>query len=82
MNNGLLGGYEKLLPISTARYGTRYLSGQYSPVAQSLGGYTERVEKPQDIIPALRRAIQETEAGRPALLEFITREEPVFPAGG
>jgi hypothetical protein len=40
------------------------------------------VEKPQDIIPALRRAIQETEAGRPALLEFITREEPVFPAGG
>jgi acetolactate synthase-1/2/3 large subunit len=79
MNNSLMGGYAKYLPISTERYGTRYLSGDYSKVAEGLGGYTERVEKPHELVPALRRAIAETEAGRAALLEVITREEPDFP---
>jgi acetolactate synthase-1/2/3 large subunit len=79
MNNGLMGGYAKYLPVSTERYGTRYLSGDYAKVADGLGGYTERVEKPHELVPALRRAIAETEAGRAALLEVITREEPEFP---
>jgi acetolactate synthase-1/2/3 large subunit len=79
MNNSLMGGYAKYLPISTERYGTRYLSGDYAKVAEGLGGYTERVEKPHELVPALRRAIAETEAGRAALLEIVTREEPDFP---
>lgn len=79
LNNSLMGGYEKLLPVSTARYGTRFLSGDYSKVAEGLGGYTERVEKPQDLVPALRRAIEEVDGGRAALLEVITREEPLYP---
>lgn len=79
MNNSVMGGYEKYLAVSTARYGTRLLSGDYSKVAEGLGGYTERVEKPHDLVPALRRAIEEVGAGRAALLEVITREEPVYP---
>ncbi|MBI4589534.1 MAG: thiamine pyrophosphate-requiring protein [Candidatus Rokubacteria bacterium] len=79
MNNGLMGGYEKYLPVSTARYGLRYLSGDYAKVAEGLGGYTERVEKPHELVPALRRAIEEVAGGRAALLEVITREEPVYP---
>ena len=79
LNNGLMGGYEKFLPVSTARYGLRFVSGDYSKIAEGLGGYIERVEKPHDIVPALRRAIEETEAGRAALLEVITREEAVYP---
>ncbi|MBI4611334.1 MAG: thiamine pyrophosphate-requiring protein [Candidatus Rokubacteria bacterium] len=79
LNNGLMGGYEKHLPVSTARWGLRFLSGDYSKVAEGLGGYTERVEKPQDFVPALRRAIEEVEGGRAALLEVMTREEPVYP---
>lgn len=79
MNNGLMGGYERYLPVSTARYGTRFLSGDYSKVAEGLGGYTERVEKPHDLAPALRRAIEEVDAGRAALLEVITKEEPEYP---
>jgi acetolactate synthase-1/2/3 large subunit len=78
LNNGRLGGYEKYLSVSTERYGTRYLSGDYSKVADGLGGYTERVERPEGLVPAFRRAIAEVEGGRPALLEVITREEPVF----
>ncbi len=79
MNNSVMGGYEKYLPVATTRYGTRFLSGDYSKVAEALGGYTERVEKPHDLVPALRRAIEEVGAGRAALLEVITREEPVYP---
>lgn len=79
MNNGLMGGYEKHLPVSTARYGTRFLSGDYSKIADGLGGYTERVEKPHDLVPAIKRAIAEVDAGRAVLLEVMTREEPVYP---
>lgn len=79
LNNGLMGGYAKYLPVSTERFGTRYLSGDYSKVAEGLGGYTERIEKPHELVPALRRAIAETEAGRAALLEVVTREQPEYP---
>ncbi|MCS6846123.1 MAG: thiamine pyrophosphate-requiring protein [Anaerolineae bacterium] len=81
MNNGLMGGYDKFLPISTEKYGARYLSGNFSKVADGLGGYTERVEKPEHLAPALRRCIAEVEAGRAALLEVITREEPALALG-
>lgn len=79
MNNGLMGGYDKYLPVATERYRVRYTSGDYTRVAEGLGGYTERVEKPHELVPALRRAIEEVEGGRPALLEVLTREEPEFP---
>ncbi|MFZ1060421.1 MAG: thiamine pyrophosphate-dependent enzyme, partial [Candidatus Rokuibacteriota bacterium] len=79
LNNGLMGGYDKYLPVSTERWGLRYVSGDYAKVAEGLGGYTERVEKPHDLVPAFRRALEEVAAGRPALLEIITREEAVYP---
>ena len=76
LNNSAMGNYEKHIPTATERYGTKFLSGNYSEVARGLGAHSERIEKPQEIIPALRRAIEGTREGRPALLEFITREEP------
>lgn len=79
LNNGLMGGYDKYLPVATERYGLRYVSGDYAKVGEGLGGYTERVEKPHEVVPALRRALAEVEAGRAALLEIITREEPEYP---
>ena len=78
LNNSALGGYEDHLPIATEKYGTKFLSGDYAKVAEGLGGYSEKVEVPDDIIPSIKRAQKETEAGRPALLEVITREEGVF----
>ena len=81
INNGLMGGYNKYLPISTEKYGTRYLSGNFSKVADGLGGYTERVEKIEQLVSALHRCIAEVNAGRATLLEVITREEPVLALG-
>ncbi len=82
LNNGLMGGYDRYLPVASERYRLRYVSGDYARVGEALGGYAERVEKPQEVVPALRRAIAEVEGGRPALLEVITREEAEYPRGG
>jgi acetolactate synthase-1/2/3 large subunit len=78
LNNSCLGGYDKYLKIATERYGTRFLSGRYHEVAEGLGARAERVEQPAEIIPAVRRALAVADTGRPALLEIITKEEPVF----
>jgi thiamine pyrophosphate-dependent acetolactate synthase large subunit-like protein len=81
LNNSALGGYEKYLPVATERYGTKFLSGDYAKVAEGLGGYSEKVESPADIIPAIHRAQKAIESGKPALLEMITREEGAFSRG-
>ena len=78
LNNSALGGYEKYMPVATERYGTKYLSGDYAKVAAGLGGYSERIENPADVIPAIQRAQEQIALGKPALLEVITREEGAF----
>jgi acetolactate synthase-1/2/3 large subunit len=78
LNNSALGGYEKYIPVATERYGTKFLSGDYAKVADGLGVYSERVEKPEEIIPAIQRAREVLTSGRPVLLETITKEEHEF----
>ncbi len=75
-NNSALGNYKQGMPVATERYGTPFISGDYTKVAEGLGAYSERVENPAEIIPAINRAQKEMEAQKPALLEIITREEP------
>lgn len=43
----------------------------YELYAQASGGYGERVTDPNDLVPALRRALAEVAAGRHALLNVI-----------
>ena len=40
-------------------------------IAEANQCYGERVEKPQDIRPALQRALKATRGGVPAVLEFV-----------
>jgi acetolactate synthase-1/2/3 large subunit len=75
LNNSCLGGYDKHIPVATRKYKTRFIQGDYYKVAEGLGAYAERVEKPDEIIPAVHRALKVTGEGRPALLEMITKEE-------
>src|SRR5207253_9991648 len=60
----------KVMPVSTEKYRSTDISGNYAAFAQALGGYGERVEKPADIVPAIKRGIAATQGGKPALLEF------------
>jgi acetolactate synthase-1/2/3 large subunit len=75
VNNGLMGGYERHIPLASEKYRSRYLSGNYTKIADGLGVAAERVTEPSQIVPALKRAIGTTEGGGPALVEFMTREE-------
>jgi thiamine pyrophosphate-dependent acetolactate synthase large subunit-like protein len=63
------------MKVSTEKYRSTDISGNYADFARSLGGYGERITDPTEIIPAIKRAIEETRNGRPALLEFITQKE-------
>jgi acetolactate synthase-1/2/3 large subunit len=60
---------------SHERFRTRATTGNYAAMAQAMGGYAERVERPDDIAPALERARRATLEGQPALLEFLTCAE-------
>ena len=64
-----------IMPVSTEKFRSTDISGHYADMAKAFGGYGERVETPDQIIPAIQRGIQKTEEGVPALLEFITAKE-------
>jgi len=81
MNNGVMGGYTKKLPIATELFGVHKLTGHYTKVAEALGGHGERIEKIADLKQGLHRAIKVTESGKPAFLEVIVAEESDFPCG-
>ncbi|REJ86384.1 MAG: thiamine pyrophosphate-requiring protein [Planctomycetota bacterium] len=81
LNNSAMGNYERNIPRSSELYGTKLLSGDYSRVAEGLGAFTRRVVKPGEIGPAIEAGIAATREGRPALLEFITKEEPEMAIG-
>jgi len=75
VNNSVLCGYEKHMPVAVERMNLKCLSGEYAKMADALGGYAERIESPAEVVPAIERGLKATESGRPALLEFITKEE-------
>jgi acetolactate synthase-1/2/3 large subunit len=64
-----------VMKISTEKYNSTDISGNYADFAKALGGYGERITEPDEIIPAIKRGIEQTKEGRPVLLEFITRKE-------
>jgi acetolactate synthase-1/2/3 large subunit len=75
LNNFSMAIELKVMPVSTEKYRSTDISGNYAAFAQALGGYGERVEKPADIVAAIKRGIAATQEGKPALLEFITTKE-------
>ena len=78
INNGAMGGYEKSMPIAVEKHGSKFLTGDYTKMADSLGCYAETITQPADVGPALARAQGIASSGQPVVLEIITREEPVF----
>jgi thiamine pyrophosphate-dependent acetolactate synthase large subunit-like protein len=75
LNNFSMAIELKVMPVSTEKYRSTDISGDYAAMARAFGGYGERVERPEDIVPAIRRGIEQTRNGVPALLEFITAKE-------
>ena len=75
LNNSAMAIELDVMPAATKKYRSTDISGDYAAMARAFGGYGERVTKPEDIIPAIKRGIEQTKNGVPVLLEFITAQE-------
>ncbi len=75
LNNFCMAIELPIMPAATEKYRATDISGDYAAMARAFGGYGERVTKAEDIIPAIKRGIEQTRKGVPALLEFITEQE-------
>jgi acetolactate synthase-1/2/3 large subunit len=78
MNNFSMAMEIPAMKLSDEKYDTTDISGNYADFAKALGGYGERVTEPSEIVPAIKRGIAATQAGQPAMLEFITTKEKIY----
>jgi len=77
-NNHAMAMEIRNMPVSTERYHSTDISGNYADWARALGGYSERVTRADQILHALRNGIEATKNGQPALLEFITTRTKIY----
>jgi acetolactate synthase-1/2/3 large subunit len=76
LNNATMAIYpDSRFPVATVRYQLKKLSGNFAEVAQALGAYGERIHKPHEVVAAIRRAVDVTRSGHPAVLEVMISEE-------
>jgi acetolactate synthase-1/2/3 large subunit len=75
LNNNFMAAETHVMQASHERYGTMNIIGNYADLAKSLGGWSERVEDPNQITAAFGRARKVTDGGKAALLEFVTCRE-------
>ncbi|MDX2155664.1 MAG: thiamine pyrophosphate-requiring protein [Hyphomicrobiaceae bacterium] len=78
LNNSTMAIEIPHMKLSHEKHKARDLGGNYADLARSLGGWAERVDDPEQVADAIRRARRATEDGKAALLEFITSEETAF----
>ena len=78
LNNSAMAIEIPHLVVSHEKYRTRDIGGHYADLGRAMGGWAERVERPEDIAGAFARARKATESGQAALLEFITSQETAF----
>jgi acetolactate synthase-1/2/3 large subunit len=84
LNNGGFGGYGPGFWGSGHSPYTATVSdhavADMSEAVKALGYHAEDVSEPSEIIPALQRAFVANAAGRPAYVEFLTCQYPVYGA--
>lgn len=78
LNNSTMAIEIPHMQLSHERHNARDLGGNYAGIARELGGWSERVDDPEQVADAFRRARRATEDGKTALLEFITSAETAF----
>ena len=79
LNNGVMTHYSSHMPYATEHYRSNEFSGEYAKVAEGLGAYAQRVVTPDQVGPSIKKALDVTKTGQPAVIEMITKEEDVVP---
>jgi thiamine pyrophosphate-dependent acetolactate synthase large subunit-like protein len=75
LNNGVMTHYHAHMPYATKEWGSNALGGNYAVIAEGLGAYAQKVDTPDQLAPAIKRAIAANNNGQPALIEVLTKEE-------
>ncbi len=75
LNNASMAIELPIMPKATEKFRATDISGDYAAMARAFGGYGERVTELSEIVPAIKRGIEQTQKGKPALLEFMTAQE-------
>ncbi|MEZ5533564.1 MAG: thiamine pyrophosphate-requiring protein [Steroidobacteraceae bacterium] len=82
-NNSQMAIQAPMQRVATAKYDDiSSVSGNYAELARALGGYGERITEPGEVAAAIRRGIEQTRNGVPAMLEFITHPRISFTVPG
>lgn len=81
-NNFVMAAELNVMKFSTEKFRSTDIGGNYADFAKALGAWAERVTEPQAIVPAIKRAVEKTKEGVPALLEFITERQSPRSAEG
>ncbi len=77
-NNHAMAMEFKAMATSREKYHSTDISGNYADWAKALGGYSERVTDPSQVMHALQQGIAATKEGKAVLLEFITTQDKVY----
>ena len=75
LNNGVMTHYHDHFPHAAEHWGSNKLGGDYAKIAEGLGAYSEKVDSPDQVGPAIQRALEATRNNQPAVLEMMTKEE-------
>jgi thiamine pyrophosphate-dependent acetolactate synthase large subunit-like protein len=73
-NNGVMAAERDVMKLSTEKYGTLTVGGNYAKVAEGLNVEARRVEKPDQFKGALKHAVNTTMSGRPFLIECVVKQ--------
>ena len=73
-NNGVMAAERQVLKISDEKFGAMAVGGNYAKVAEGLNVASTRIEKPSEIVPAIKDAVEITQSSAPFLLEIVVKE--------
>jgi acetolactate synthase I/II/III large subunit len=77
-NNGVMAGERASMPAAIERHNALALGGNYAGVMKDLGGWSKRVEAPDQFLPAFHEAMEVTRSNEPAMIECIVKENRKF----
>ena len=80
LNNFSMAIELKVMPISTEKYRSTDISGNYAEMAKAFGGYGERVTQPGDIKAAIQRGIEQTKPASRRCWSSSPRRKPASPS--
>ncbi|MDA1256421.1 MAG: thiamine pyrophosphate-requiring protein [Chloroflexi bacterium] len=78
LNNGTMGGYNHHQPTAMETFGAGNQGGDYAKIAEGLGAVGIKVEKPEEVGPAIKRAQQLNSEGTCVLIETKTIQQMEF----